>query len=1031
MSTESQEQLTRPQRQTDYYLGLDEWLKTPEFQQFVENEFQSSPLREGEEKESPIARREFLKLMGASLAMLSGAGCIRRPVQKIVPYNKQPEEVTFGVDSFYTSTWFDGREGLPLLVKTREGRPLKYEPLEAYPLAQGLSARAHAHLLSLYDPDRVKTPKKNLLNKERTNRDTIDITWDEVDEKVSQALKKGAAAILTGNLPGPSSRQVVQDFVSAFGVKHYFWEFGNYGEILESHRLCFGQELVPLYRFDEAKLIISVDADFLGTWLMPTHFNSMFAKGRKNPAQMSELVVFDSQYSLTGANADLRFRIKPSQQLAVVLGLAHSLIVEKRQTRFAGNPTVAAFLTPFADTPARLGISKEKWNELVERLASNQGKSLVVAGGWASAHEGALSLQVATNFLNFALGNYGQTLDTNHALLQQKAKESYLVELIEQIENGSIKTLIIHGQNPCFYGPLAARFQEACKKLDLLVHLTTEWNETSNFAHYVLPDLHPQEHWDDLELVDGVYHLHQPTIRPLYDGRNLGFVLMSWAYAAEVGPKRLKELESYYDYVREILSSQVLPKYGNGRSSEAFWQELLEKGMVQKGRLEDKGGVKDFDLKAMAQLPNTPGVLGIELVPYVKVAFSGSDLFNSAWLHELPDPVTKIVWDNYAQVSLGLAEKLKIKEGQKLELSLPSGAKVVLPAHIQPGLHDEVIAVALGYGRSAVGKVGKGVGVNVLPLAQYAKDKGWQFAAQPVTLKVLPEKYPLACVQSHHAMEGRQIVIEASKKQYDSQASAGIHKHHVFSIWPGHQYNGHKWGMAVDLNVCTGCSACMVACQSENNIPVVGKKYVLQGREMHWIRVDRYYVGHPSEAETVFQPVMCQHCDNAPCETVCPVLATVHSDEGLNDMVYNRCVGTRYCLNNCPYKVRRFNWFNYTKNIEKPLHLALNPDVTVRSRGVMEKCTFCVHRIKAKRIEAKTQGRSLKDGDIKTACQQSCPTGAIVFGDLNDPKSQVAQIFQKEPRAYALLEEWNAAPSVRYLTKIRNNDDMQRPSSHH
>jgi molybdopterin-containing oxidoreductase family iron-sulfur binding subunit len=375
-------------------------------------------------------------------------------------------------------------------------------------------------------------------------------------------------------------------------------------------------------------------------------------------------------------------------------------------------------------------------------------------------------------------------------------------------------------------------------------------------------------------------------------------------------------------------------------------------------------------------------------------------------------------------MSIATAKELGAKEGSMMNLKV-NGKTFELPAHIQPGLHDQVLAVAVGYGRTAAGKVGNNIGMNAFEMVAFQPNGMPIFSGAKTEISNTGVKYDLANPQGHHSMEGRQIVAEATLAQWLKDPGAGKHNHHVFSIWSGHAYNGHKWGMAVDLNTCTGCNACVVACQSENNIPVVGKKYVIQGREMHWIRVDRYYVGDPANAETVFQPLMCQHCDNAPCETVCPVAATVHNSEGLNDMVYNRCVGTRYCSNNCPYKVRRFNWFNYAKLIEKPMHLALNPDVGVRTRGVMEKCSFCVHRIKEGKNVAKLEKRDLKDGEIKTACQQVCPADAIVFGDMNDPNSRVSQMF-KDARSYSLLEEFHAAPNVRYQTKIRNNGQETR-----
>jgi len=497
---------------------------------------------------------------------------------------------------------------------------------------------------------------------------------------------------------------------------------------------------------------------------------------------------------------------------------------------------------------------------------------------------------------------------------------------------------------------------------------------------------------------------------------------MSWAYLANQGPKRILAFETFYDYLRNFWKEEVLPKHGKGQAFEAFWDLALEKGLV--GEAASASSARTFKADAVSLIkPAVKPAGDFELVLYPTIMFADGSLSNVSWLHELSDPVTKIVWDNFAQVSIATAEKMNLREGDMIEVTV-GDVKAELPAHIQPGLHDGVIAVAVGYGRTAAGRVGNDIGYNAYQLAQASKD-GALFAGLGTTVKKGSGNYKLACLQMHHVMEGRQIVAEASKNQYEKDPSSNLTRHHAFSIWSGHQYSGHKWGMAVDLNLCNGCGACQVACRSENNIPVVGKKYILQGREMDWLRIDRYYVGTPEEAQVVFQPVMCQQCDNAPCETVCPVLATVHDSEGLNDMVYNRCVGTRYCSNNCPYKVRRFNWFNYTKNIEKPLHMALNPDVTVRSRGVMEKCTFCIHRIKNTKIQAKIEHREIKDGDIKTACQESCASGAIVFGDLNDQNSQVAKIFKTDRRSYALLEEFNAAPSVRYQTKIRNTDDAR------
>lgn len=1011
------------ERDSRYWQSLEQWAGDPEFQKLAETEFQSSPLREGD-AEDGWARREFLKLMGASLAMAS-AGCIRRPVQKIVPYAKQPEEVTFGTDVFYTSTWFDGSEGLGLLVRTREGRPVKVEGNPMHPLNQGgVSARALSHLLALYDPERLQGPRRNLQNKERTNRDTVTVTYEAADEAIVKSLKEGGVAVLTGPLAGPASRAVVSDFCQAFRATHYVWDPLNFQDLRDASRLSYGEETVPFYRFDRAKVIVSVDADFLGNWLAPTTFNRQFAEGRKNIKEMSKLVVFDSNYSLTGANADIRVRIKPSQQLDAVLGLAHEIIVKKGQTRFAGNAQIRQVLEPFADAAGRLGIEPALLEKLADDLVKNRGRGLIVAGGTETQTPWGRELHIAVNFLNSALDNEGATVDARSAFTGLSGSHRGLQTLIERMNKGEINTLIIHQANPLYSYPDVAALTEALKKVKLIVSTADRNDETARIANYVLPDHHPMEAWGDAEFVSGVYSIQQPTIRPLYDTRSFQLALMTWAYLAEQGPKRLSAYETYYDYLRAVWREEVLPKAGGGKGFEAFWDEALQKGVVGAESLERAATARTFRADALASIKPVQTAGPMELVLYPSTQFMDGSLSNVPWLHELPDPVTKICWDNYASISIGTAEKMHIKEGDMVELAV-GARKVRLPAHIQPGLHDGVVAVALGYGRTAAGKVGNNVGLNVYPLAEIAGEST-RYSGAAVGLTKTGSNYKLASVQSHHVMEGRQIVVEATLNQYLKNPEAGIHRHAVFSIWSGHAYNGHKWGMAIDQNVCTGCSACMIACQSENNIPVVGKKYVLQGREMHWLRIDRYYVGDAKEAETVFQPMLCQHCGTAPCETVCPVLATVHSNEGLNDMVYNRCVGTRYCSNNCPYKVRRFNWFNYTKNIAKPMHMALNPDVTVRSRGVMEKCTFCVHRIKAGRIKASVEKRELKDGEIKTACQQACPTGAIVFGDLNDPNSQVAQIFKTEKRGYGVLEEFNTQPSVRYLSKIRNNDKDTR-----
>lgn len=1003
------------ERDNKYWLSLEQWKNDPEFMKMAETEFQSSPLKEGD-GEDGWARREFLKLMGASLAMAT-AGCIRRPVQKIVPYNKQPEEVTLGQANYYSSAYFDGSDPIGMLVKTREGRPIKIEPIENNPFSiSGLNIRSQASLMALYDPERLQGPKRSLFNEKKTNAQVIDVKWEDLDKKVVEQLKKGDVALLTGSIASLATRALVSDFAQAFKAKHFVWEPLANEEVREGQKASYGDDVVPTFHFDKAKMIVSVDADFLGTWIAPTAFTNQFVAGRKDIKNMSRMVSFDSNYSLTGANADIRFRIKPSQQLAVVMGLLHEIIVKQGRSSYAGNASVKEVLAPYADVAAKFAMDPALFAKVAVDLWENRGQSLVVAGGLQTLTQTAHELQVAVNFLNSVLDNDGKTVDAKGALPMHGSYKE-LTQLIQSMAAGKIQTLIIHGVNPAYSLPEEMGFKEAVKKVKMVIYTGDRVDETGTHADFIVPDNHALESWNDIELSSGVVAICQPAIRPMYDTRSFQLSLMNWAYMAGQGPARLRDYETFYDYLRVFWRSEVHPKFGKGQDFESFWQQTLQKGYA--GNASKGSSARSFRLGAFTSIKPAPAQEGYELVLYPTAQLGDGKLANVAWLHELPDPVTKIVWDNYAMVSLATAEKHQIRASSVIELKV--GNKTMeLPVHIQPGLHDDVVALQVGFGREKAGKVGNGVGKNAFALATVA-DSGVQFSGQVVSFTKLKKKYELACTQGHHSMEGRNIVVESTLKDYN-KGNNGVTRAHVWSIWSGHEYSGHKWGMAVDLHSCTGCSSCVVACQSENNIPVVGKKYALMGREMHWLRIDRYYTGDPANAEAVFQPMLCQHCDNAPCETVCPVLATVHSDEGLNEMVYNRCVGTRYCANNCPYKVRRFNWFNFAKLIEKPMHMALNPSVGVRTRGVMEKCTFCVQRIQEAKTTARNENRAMKDGDVKTACQTACPAGGIVFGDLNDPNSKVAQIFKTEERGYALLEEWHAKPSIRYLSKVRNND---------
>lgn len=993
-----------------YWLSLEQLAGDPALANRLEAEFMSSPLASDDGKDG-VARREFLKIMGASFALATTA-CVRRPAQHIIPYAKAPKEVTPGEPNFYTSTWFDGYEGAGLLVKTLEGRPIKVEGNPLHPMnLGGLTGRAHAEILSLYDPDRLKVPVRNLLNKERSNRETVSTTLDEADEKIGVELKKGSVVVLTSSWPSPSGRAIIADFAKTVGARWVQYDALPVEAIRLGQKASYGRAVLPRYRFDAAKLVVSIDADFLGTLISPVEFTKQWARRRAPGKDMGRLVSFESNLSLTGSNADDRFRIRPSQQVDVVMALI-ARVAKLAKGAVTIPSGIAASVKLFDGGVGAMGLDEALFDQVAKQLFEARGESLVIAGGITTLTEQQLELQIAVNALNSMLGNDGKTIDHDAATFETlNGSALELAQLVEEMSAGKVKTLIIDGVNFGYVLPADSGFREALKKVSTVVYTGNRNDETGALAHWVLPSGSTLESWGDYELQSGIVSIQQPTIMPLYQTRSLGELLFAWTQKAGGA----KSAATWLDYVKGVWKTQQSRfDLGKGKSFDEFWLEVLQNGVVaNSGRRDRAGSARAF----VGSLNVKPAkVEGVELVLYPSVQILDGKYSNVAWLQELPDPMSKVVWDNYLAISPMKAQRFGYKKGDVVEIQA-GDIKVKAPILIQPGLHDHVVALAVGYGRTAAGKVGN-VGVDAYPLVSFAKGKP-VFAGRVVTLKKTGESYLLVSTQDHHVMEGRAIVLETTKAAFEKYAGSGIHKHQVFSIWPQHQYTKHKWGLSVDLNSCTGCSACVIACQSENNVPVVGKKYVLEGREMHWIRIDRYFKRAPNDPEVAMMPLMCQHCENAPCETVCPVLATVHNDEGLNDMSYNRCVGTRYCANNCPYKVRRFNWFNFVKKREEPLHMAYNPDVTVRPRGVMEKCTFCVQRIRRGTNVAKDEKRALKDGEIKTACQESCPADAIVFGDLNDANSKVANLF-KSQRTYKLLEELNAVPRVGYMTRVRN-----------
>jgi molybdopterin-containing oxidoreductase family iron-sulfur binding subunit len=972
--------------QKRYWKNLDELRGGAEILDRAKDEF-PEPL------DHSISRRTFIELVGFSAAAVALNGC-RAPEQKIIPYVKQPVELTPGVANWYASTCNGCSASCGVLVKVIDGRPIKLEGNPEHHLSKGgLCALAHGLVFSLYDSDRLRQP---LINGKAAS-------WEGLDNQVKQKLASikqsgGKVRVLSPVITSPTTRATIATFLSEFADgKRVTYRAVSSSAISDAHRRSHQSAGLPSYHFDRARLVVSFDADFLGTWIAPAHFTRGYSQARNlrnGRREMLRHIQFESRMSLTGSNADQRIKVSPAEGIDALLYLANLVIAN-------GNGGFQQRL----DQRIRQSVEK-----LADELQRHRGESLVVCG-WND-----VDAQYLVNAVNHALGNYGHTLDLDIAADQTQDSDQQMVELVREMNAGQVAALIIADVNPAYNYYASEDFIRAMSKVPLKVSLNSTLDETSSLADYVCPQHHFLEAWGDSEPARGVYSLTQPTIAPLFNTRAYQENFMRWR-----GDQR-----TYYDVLRAGWREKLFPLQQKYANFDEFWDHSLHDGVfVVEDQPKQPPVFAGSELngsvdKLAARSANFAGKLSLAL--YEKVSLRDGAHANNPWLQELPDPITRITWDNYVNVSLKLAERLQLEEGQVVSIS--KGATTIeLPVHIQPGQHDDCISMALGYGRTKAGKVGSNIGENAFPLVSY-ENGSFQYLTTEIKLEKLAERVEFAKTQVQDNHEGRGIIKELVLAEYlsghngkEGEEPYARHK----SIWPGYEYTEHKWGMVVDLNACTGCSACILSCQAENNVPVVGKDEVRRRREMHWIRIDRYYEGSPDDPKVTYQPVMCEHCDNASCESVCPVLATVHSSDGLNMQVYNRCVGTRYCANNCALKVRRFNWFNYERS-DALANLALNPDVTVRSRGVMEKCTFCVQRIEEAKICARNENRPIRDGEVMTACQQSCPAQAITFGNLVDRNSEVAQL-KRDDRSYLLLEDLNLQPALTYLAKVRNSEE--------
>jgi Fe-S-cluster-containing dehydrogenase component/anaerobic selenocysteine-containing dehydrogenase len=973
-------------------------------------------------------RKTFLQIMGASSAMLT-LNCIQKPAEKIVPFTKAPDYLKPGQATYYSSTCAGCSAGCGVLVKTKDARPLKLEGNPNNPISKGaLCAVGQSSILNLYDPDRSKEPAQITNGSEKT------IKWADLDQTVKTKLQenKGKTRILSSSINSPSTKNLISEFLkSVGGGKHLEFEQNTTEEsIAIAAEKSYGKAIVPNYKFDKAKVILSIDADFLGTWISPVEFGVQFASRRKLKDTSSKINIFyavESVPTVTGSNADKRIAIKSGDSKKFALGILIAL----------GNSSLSNGAT-LESISSETGIDKKVFEKIASDLKSAKSESLVVAGGVSSQTEDSVDLQILVNAINSNLDNDGKTIDSvNYRSDVASSYTKNLLDLKKELDSGEVGVLFIYGANPV-YSAGYSKIAESISKAKLVVSLSDRLDETSSLASYIAPSNHAMETWGDVEAVKGVISINQPTIKPIYNTRSFEDSLIVWAGG------KLIDSASFYEYLKNSYTKKL--------GSQFAWEEFLRKGTIY----------KESDLNSSKPSRSFKGTISkleaknssITLALYETVAIGDGKNANNATLQELPDPVSKTTWDNFVGISPALATKEGIVSNDVI--TVKSGDKsITLPAQIQPGLHPETISIAVGYGRTKAGKVGNGVGKNAFDLGSL-KNNLPVFAAIPVTLEKTGKKYKIATTQDHHMMnpaatpgqplkgglyksyeKDRPLIQSVDYQDFLKDPSSGKAPSEIPTILkdgkdvdskgfnPTFAYPGYRWGMTIDLTLCTGCSACVTACQIENNIPVVGRDEVRVGREMHWIRIDRYYVGDPTKPESLeiaHQPVMCQHCENAPCETVCPVAATVHGSEGTNDMVYNRCVGTRYCSNNCPYKVRRFNWMMHWKDRDfqrEPRHLGLNPEVTVRTRGVMEKCTFCSSRVAEKKIKAKNEGRTLKDGELKTACQETCPADAISFGNTNDPEAQVTKN-RNDKRAYKILDFLNVLPQVSYLTRVRN-----------
>ena len=1044
--------------QNKYWQSFGEVNDPENIKKFSQDEFKEELPFEGFDDigliDAKAPRRDFLKYLGFSTAAATLAASCKVPVRKAIPYANKPENLVPGVAKYYATTYVQDGDVIPVIAKVRDGRPIKIEgnDLSSF-TGGGTTARAQASVLDLYDMYRAKFP----LHKVKDKFEEVP-TFEQFDKLVSDAMKAaaGSVVLLTGTVVSPSTKDIIAKFPN---LKHVQYDAVSYsGMLLANEASGFGRK-IPSYDFSAAKVIVSLGADFLGTWLNPVENARGYSKGRKidekNPS-MSKHYQFEGHLSMTGSNADERITHRPSETGAIAVALL---------------AIINGGASSIADPKLKSGIEK-----VAADLKANNGKALVVCGS------NDKNIQVIVNAINSAVGANGTTINWNQSVNYRQGIDSDMVDLIAQMEAGAVGTLMIHGANPAYSFPDAERFKAALKKVRVTVSFNEKMDETTELCQFIIPNHHYLESWGDAEAKVGFTSFLQPTIFPLFKTRPFQTSLLKWS----------GNTQDYETYLREYWTA----KLGADGFNKALQDGVIEPttAAVTKSVLTDTiaavtritgGGAGSYNSGSVAAATSAIEAYkkgtGSEVIFYEKVSIGNGSQAGNPWLQELPDPVSKATWDNYAMISMTKAKELGIvldtdyeyyPQKPVIELSI-GNKKLELPILVVPGMNADTIGIAVGYGRNeAMGVTAAGVGKNVYGFTVYNGTTVDNYVTG-VTTTNLHKKYKIAQTQIHNSYEDREEVVRETtlatfKKHPNTIPEYRDHLRDAFyenshgdfrnaTLYPQHEQPGIKWGMNIDMNACYGCGACVVACHAENNVPVVGKSEVLRYHDMHWLRIDRYFISDAKDPDNlkgvVFQPMLCQHCDNAPCENVCPVAATNHSAEGLNQMTYNRCIGTRYCANNCPFKVRRFNWSDYTgadsfpNNQDQQLvgkldpvvfqmnddltRMVLNPDVTVRSRGVIEKCSFCVQRLQDAKLGAKKDNRPLKDGEAKTACMMACSADAIIFGNVRDKESRIAKVREEnKQRSFYVLEQLHVLPNISYLAKVRNTEEIIEDKHH-